>query len=74
LAGDTTPIDVISHYPGYCNEMNIPFVFVNNRNNLGESCSSKRGIAVVFVQKPSGKEDYAEDYEKMAKLIKKQSE
>ena len=55
----------------YCEEMDIPCVFVDNRNNLGEACESKRGIAVVLIQKPSGKEDYAESYEKIEKSIKK---
>lgn len=42
LAGNVTPIDVISHIPVLCEEANIPYIYVPAKEDLGtwrwESC------------------------------------
>lgn len=37
LAGNVTPIDVISHIPVLCEENNIPYIYVPAKEDLGMS-------------------------------------
>lgn len=70
LAGDISPIDTISHYPVLCEESKIPYVFVDSKEELGNSCSTPKGMAVCFVLEPKEDEEYKETYLKLAKEYK----
>lgn len=37
LAGNITPIDVITHIPILCEEKDIPYIYVPAKEHLGES-------------------------------------
>ncbi|KAA6402130.1 MAG: putative Box H/ACA snoRNP component [Streblomastix strix] len=50
LAGDVSPIDVISHLPVYCEENNIPYIFVASKAELGLAASTKRPTSCVLAQ------------------------
>jgi len=56
LAGDISPIDVISHIPVYCEDKGVPYCFIPSRKELGAACHTRRPTSVVMVQS-------AEDYE-----------
>ena len=50
LAGDVSPIDVITHIPVYCEEREVPYCFVPSRVDLGAAAGSKRPTSVVLIQ------------------------
>jgi H/ACA ribonucleoprotein complex subunit 2 len=53
LAGDISPIDVLSHIPVLCEESNIPYVFVRSKNELGTAAGTKRSTCCIQVLPPS---------------------
>lgn len=87
LAGDISPMDVISHIPVLCEDHGIPYVFVNSRAELGMSAATKRPTSVVMVVPKSaakGKkneaeseaddgEDFSKVYEELVKTVQKEA-
>ena len=69
IAGDIFPIDVISHISSYCEDKDVPYIYVPSKHDLGAAASVKRPTSVVFV---SSKKDFEEKelYEKVLKEIK----
>ncbi|KOS23139.1 H/ACA ribonucleoprotein complex subunit 2 [Escovopsis weberi] len=49
IAGDISPMDVISHIPVLCEDHNVPFVFVSSRAELGAAAKTKRPTSVVMI-------------------------
>ena len=49
IAGDVSPVDVISHIPVCCEKQNIPYVFVPSRELLGSCAGTKRPTSVVIL-------------------------
>lgn len=64
IAGDISPIDVISHLPIMCEDRNIPYIYVPSKHDLGTAASTKRPTSCVLI---SPKSDFAENelYEKL---------
>ncbi|PSR83929.1 50S ribosomal protein L30e-like protein [Coniella lustricola] len=58
IAGDISPDEVIMHLPIYCEEHNVPYLFVKSRLELGSAAKTKRPTSVVFIQE-KGKESKA---------------
>lgn len=58
IAGDISPDEVIMHLPIYCEEHNVPYLFVRSRLELGSAAKTKRPTSVVFIQE-KGKETKA---------------
>ncbi|KAI1389856.1 L30e-like protein [Hypoxylon trugodes] len=85
LAGDISPMDVISHIPVLCEDVNVPYIFVASRAELGAAGSTKRPTSVVMVteKRTGGKKDekideeegeeFAEAYKDLVKLVEKES-
>lgn len=89
LAGDISPMDVISHIPVLCEDVNVPYIFVTSRAELGAAGSTKRPTSVVMVTEKraagaAGKkgaeavseedaEEFAEVYKDLVKLVQKES-
>lgn len=88
LAGDISPMDVISHIPVLCEDVNVPYIFVTSRAELGAAGSTKRPTSVVMVteKRVGGKKDKADDkiveedgedfteaYKDLVKLVEKES-
>ncbi|KAI5302385.1 snoRNA-binding protein [Ascosphaera atra] len=83
LAGDISPMDVISHIPVLCEEHGIPYIYVTSRAELGSAGATKRPTSVVMVlPKPSGKkkegdkgdmEEYSKVYDELVKAVEKES-
>lgn len=48
LAGDTSPIDIISHIPIVCEENGVPYCYVPSKADLGRSTSSS-AVAAAFI-------------------------
>lgn len=78
LAGDISPMDVISHIPVLCEDHNIPYVFVPSRAELGAAGNTKRPTSIVLITPKPGKAKEAEvdaewedTYKDLHKLILK---
>jgi H/ACA ribonucleoprotein complex subunit 2 len=50
MAGDISPIDVLSHVPVLCEDNSIPYVFVPSKELLGNASQTKRPTSVVLVK------------------------
>ena len=61
LAGDVSPLDVISHVPVYCEEQAVPYVFVPSRFDLGSAALTKRPTSVVLIKQ---NKEYEKHYSK----------
>ena len=69
LAGDISPIDVITHVPVLCEEAGIPYVYVPSKEDLGLAGATKRPTSCVMI-KPDAeyKDAYDEVYSAVEKL------
>ncbi|KAI8971965.1 hypothetical protein BDF20DRAFT_825615, partial [Mycotypha africana] len=69
IAGDISPMDVISHLPVLCEDANVPYVFVPSKEQLGEASATKRPTSVSMVvfggknKDAKSAEDYKDLYE-----------
>ncbi|QGI81559.1 unnamed protein product [Fusarium fujikuroi] len=54
IAGDISPMDVISHLPVLCEDHNVPFIFVTSRAELGAAAKTKRPTSVVMIMEKAG--------------------
>ncbi|KAI3623247.1 snoRNA-binding protein [Malassezia furfur] len=73
LAGDISPVDIMSHIPGLCEDTNNPYVYVASKDQLGNASSTKRPTSCVMIVPGGGKkaiekgetkvkENYQEEY------------
>ncbi|KAG0744829.1 hypothetical protein G6F23_004893 [Rhizopus arrhizus] len=67
IAGDISPLDVISHMPVLCEDSNVPYIFVPSKEQLGEASSTKRPTSVTMVVLGGKNKDTkaAEDYKEL---------
>ncbi len=49
LAGDVSPIDVISPIPILCEDNRLSYVYVPSREALGIACGTKRATSVIMI-------------------------
>mmetsp|Transcript_14704 Transcript_14704/g.36644 ORF Transcript_14704/g.36644 Transcript_14704/m.36644 type:complete len:165 (-) Transcript_14704:582-1076(-) len=78
LAGDISPIDVLTHIPIICEDNQIPYIYVPSKEELGAAALSKRPTSCMLVlPKPikGGADDeeakeFAEAYSEAEKKIK----
>ena len=69
IAGDISPIDVISHFAGLCEDNDVPYVYVPSKAELGAAGSTKRPTSVVLVCPGEGWE-HQEDYDALEKKFR----
>jgi len=67
IAGDVSPIDVISHLPVVCEQSKIPYVYVPSKSDLGSAIGSKSPASIVLILKG---EEYKDKYKECVKSIK----
>ncbi len=61
LAGDISPMDVISHLPVFCEELGVNYVFVTSKAELGEAAKTKRPTScVLLTEEAAGADRFAE--------------
>ncbi|XP_010257837.1 PREDICTED: H/ACA ribonucleoprotein complex subunit 2-like protein [Nelumbo nucifera] len=66
IAGNISPIDVITHVPILCEEADIPYVYVPSKEDLATAGATKRPTCCVLVlTKPTKGELGQEDQEKL---------
>ena len=49
LAGDISPVDVISHLPVLCEDQGVPYVFVPSKAELGAAAGTKRPTSCILI-------------------------
>ncbi|KAH7286726.1 hypothetical protein KP509_32G020300 [Ceratopteris richardii] len=78
IAGDISPIDVITHVPVLCEEADIPYIYVPSKEDLASASITKRPTCCVLVmsepQKGEVKEEekakFIEDFDKVVKEVR----
>lgn len=66
IAGNISPIDVITHVPILCEEADIPYIYVSSKEDLASAGATKRPTCCVLVlTKPTKGELQAEEQEKL---------
>ncbi|XP_073042156.1 H/ACA ribonucleoprotein complex subunit 2-like protein [Primulina eburnea] len=66
IAGNISPIDVITHVPVLCEEANIPYIYVPSKEDLANAGATKRPTCCVLVlTKPAKGELGQEEQEKL---------
>jgi len=67
LAGDTSPIDVITHMPVLCEDNHIPYCYVPSKDELGAACGSRRQTCAVMIK---SHESYKDKYDACSADVK----
>lgn len=57
IAGDISPVDVVTHLPVMCEDRKIPYIYVPSKLDLGAAAQTKRPTSCILV---SPKEAFAE--------------
>ncbi|KAK1292298.1 H/ACA ribonucleoprotein complex subunit 2-like protein [Acorus calamus] len=66
IAGNISPIDVITHVPILCEEAEIPYIYVHSKEDLATAGATKRPTCCVLVMtKPTKGELGQEEQEKL---------
>lgn len=50
LCADITPMDLITHLPGICEEKNIPYIFVGSKHDLKIASPKSESVTCCFVE------------------------
>ena len=53
IAGDISPIDVVTHLPIMCEDRSLPYFYVPSKHDLGAAACTKRPTSCILV-KPTG--------------------
>ena len=76
IAGNISPLDVVSHLPVMCEDRDIPYVFVPSKEELGAAGLTKRPTSCMLVLtapakgKPEADAEFDEDYKSVTKAVK----
>ncbi|KAK1315563.1 H/ACA ribonucleoprotein complex subunit 2-like protein [Acorus calamus] len=66
IAGNISPIDVITHVPILCEEAEVPYIYVHSKEDLATAGATKRPTCCVLVMtKPTKGELGQEEQEKL---------
>merc|ERR1711937_779613 len=73
IAGNISPMDVISHLPILCEDNDVPYVYVRAKEDLGAAGLTKRPTSCMLIA-PSVKKDTEapEGYDELLKKVKKE--
>ncbi|OQR98345.1 ribosomal protein L7Ae/L30e/S12e/Gadd4 [Thraustotheca clavata] len=71
IAGDISPVDVISHIPVLCENNDIAYVFTPSKVDLGASASSKRPTSCIMVTPSKQGFNVQESYDEILAEAKK---
>lgn len=74
LAGDISPIDVLTHIPVVCEDAGVPYVYVPSKEELGAAALSKRPTSCMLLlpkapPRKAGAKDKGDDDEAEAKEV-----
>jgi len=72
MAEDVSPEEVLAHMPILCEEKNIPYAYVQSKEELGSSAGLKVGTASVAIVNPGKEKGGIENIVKKIEALKKQ--
>ncbi|KAG1688698.1 hypothetical protein V7S43_015366 [Phytophthora oleae] len=70
IAGDISPVDVISHIPVLCEENDIPYIFTPSKVDLGASALSKRPTSCILITPNKAGFNAQDVYDKLLEEVK----
>eukprot|EP00240_Pyramimonas_obovata_P007608 CAMPEP_0118924592 /NCGR_PEP_ID=MMETSP1169-20130426/2658_1 /TAXON_ID=36882 /ORGANISM="Pyramimonas obovata, Strain CCMP722" /LENGTH=155 /DNA_ID=CAMNT_0006865719 /DNA_START=107 /DNA_END=574 /DNA_ORIENTATION=+ len=77
IAGNISPIDVISHLPVLCEAHNVPYIYVPSKEDLGAASCTKRPTSCMLVLakpvkpvKDDDEEKFKEAYSSVLEKVK----
>ena len=65
IAGDISPVDVVSHLPIMCEDRRIPYIYVPSKLDLGTAACTKRPTSCVLISNPKDSFTEKELYSKI---------
>ncbi|KAI8924947.1 50S ribosomal protein L30e-like protein [Entophlyctis helioformis] len=68
IAGDISPIDVITHVPVLCEDSNVPYIYVPSKEDLGSAGATKRPTSCILIVPKAGA-DYKDVYDEILKEV-----
>ena len=74
LAGDVSPVDVISHIPILCEKNKVPYIYIPSRQALGTASQTKRPTSVVILLRPPEDSKYREKFDKIKNIVSEYEE
>ncbi|KAI4462052.1 ribosomal protein l7ae family member [Holotrichia oblita] len=66
FAGDVTPVEIMCHLPGVCEDKSIPYCYTPSRADLGAALGVKRGSLMVLIREH---DDYKDAFEECKEEI-----
>lgn len=69
LGGNVTPMDVITHIPGICEEKQQPYVFLPLKEQISKFAQRTSPVACVVIREPKDGQDYTEEYNEVVQEI-----
>lgn len=69
IAGDISPIDVISHIAVLCEDSDIPYIYTPSKAQLGAAAGTKRPTSVVLITCAADAE-YKKKFDKIVPEVK----
>jgi len=63
IAGDISPIDVLTHVPILCEDASVPYVYVPSKEDLGIAGATKRPTSCMLIMPAPVKQGAATDEE-----------
>merc|ERR1711934_631673 len=74
IAGDVSPIDVLSHVPVLCEDNEISYVFVPSKEELGAAGLTKRPTSCILLLPKPWKENKDTDKDEVEKYVESYGE
>ena len=73
IAGDISPIDVVTHLPMMCEDRSMPYFYVPSKHDLGAAACTKRPTSCILVNPEKLGSDEKELYTKMVEESKSEN-
>ncbi|XP_010539995.1 PREDICTED: H/ACA ribonucleoprotein complex subunit 2-like protein [Tarenaya hassleriana] len=67
IAGNISPIDVITHVPILCEDADIPYIYVPSKEDLATAGATKRPTCCVLVLTKPGKGELSQEVQEKLK-------
>jgi large subunit ribosomal protein L7Ae len=74
IAGDVSPEEIVMHLPALCEERDIDYTFVPEREELGLAAGINVQTAAVAVTSPSGAEDRVDEIQRKSRELREAEE
>ena len=70
ICGDISPIEVVAHLPVFCEDNDLPYIYIPSRDALGEACRTKRPTSCALLV-PKADFKYADKFTQLITKVKK---